>query len=480
MRKCVRCLAFVGLLVWSLPSAAEICELYDVPAATLLLPYFEVDLNNSQGTNTLFSVNNAAAGAALAHITLWTDQSIPTLDFDVYLTGYDVQTLSVRDIFNGILPRTADRGADPSDTVSPSPPIGATQAANVNPFVGPFTPGMPTEFDFGSTTGPCVAPYTNPVLDNFRITNLRAAHTGQNAPAYGGCLGATYGDNIARGYITVDSVKQCSLLFPSSATYFSAVADTRNILWGDYIYVNEAENFAQGETLVHIESCNSPAFNPADPAAFVGFFGNGGRRPKGGPWCPFVDGEYTFYGRYASVAGRDQREPLPTTFATRFINGGSFSGGTDLVVWRDSKTTPTGTNGPYTCGNPTRPSWFPLNQTDVVAFDEQENPQDLCFTGDVVSPPASGAQTCFPLEAQRVSLAGGNVIGADPAPVPLFGWIYLNLNTPVTGVGYPAVNPNIAQAWVTTVMDDDGRFSVGFDAIKLDSACQPGNVVFIP
>jgi hypothetical protein len=484
MKKIAFCLALVGLMALGGQAIAEICTIDDVPAATLLLPYFEVDLsnnNNNNGVNTLFSINNASAAAAIAHVTLWTDQSIPTLDFDVYLTGYDVQTISVRDIFNGNLPRTADRGADSSDANSPSPPLGTTQAANVNPFTGPFTPGVSTEFDFGGSSGPCVAAYTNPVLDNFRVTNLRAAHTGQNAPAYGGCLGAAYGDNTARGYITVDSVTQCNLLFPSSATYFSGgIADTRNILWGDYFYVNDAQNFAQGETLVHVESCNTPPFNPANPAIFVGFVGNGGRDPFGAAWCPFAPGEYTFYGRYAAVAGQDQREPLSTTFASRFINGGTFTGGTDLIVWRDSKTIPTGVNGPYTCGAVNRPAWFPLNQTDVVAFDESENPQDLCFTGDVVSPPLGGAQTCFPLEAQRVSLSGGNVIGSDPTPDAAFGWMYLNLNTTVSGVTYPAANPAIAQAWVTTVMDADGRFSVGYDAIQLDSACQPSNVVFIP
>ncbi len=344
---------------------------------------------------------------------------------------------------------------------------------------------MPTEFNFGGSSGPCVAAYTNPVLDNFRVTNLRAAHTGVNAPAYGGCLGAAYGDNIARGYITVDSVTQCNLLFPSSATYFNGIADTRNILWGDYFYVNDGQNFAQGETLVHIESCNTPPFNPANPAIFVGFVGNGGRDPLGAPWCPFAAGfaDYTFYGRYEIPAGKDQREPLSTTFASRFINGGTFTGGTDLIVWRDSKTVagPANTpNGPYVCGTPNRPSWFPLGQTDVVAFDEMENPQDLCFTGDVISPVLGGAQTCFPLEAQRVSLQGGNIIGSDLTPDATFGWIYLNLNTTISGVGYPASNPSIAQAWVTTVMDAAGRFSVGFDAIQLDSACQPSNVIFIP
>ena len=481
MKKVTLCLVLLGLLVQGRPASAEICTIDDVPAATLLLPYFEVDLENLDCINTLFSINNASAAAAIAHVTLWTDQSIPTLDFDVYLTGYDVQTISIRDIFNGNLPRTADRGADAAaDAISPSPPLGATQAANVNPFTGPFTPGMPTEFDFGGSSGPCVAAYTNPVLDNFRVTNLRAAHRGQNAPAYGGCLGANYGDNLVRGYITIDSVTQCNLLFPSSATYFSGgIADTRNTLWGDYVYIDPVNNSAQGETLVHIESCNTPPFNPANPALFVGFVGNGGRDPFGGAWCPFAPGEYTFYGRYAAVAGQDQREPLATTFATRFVNGGTFTGGTDLIVWRDSKTIPTGLNGPYNCAAADGPAWFPLNQTDVVAFDEVENPQDLCFTGDVVSPPIGGAQTCFPLEAQRVSLQDDNGIGTNPAPGPDFGWLYLNLNTNVTGVTYPAIDPNIAQAWVTTLMSAEGRFSVGFDAVQLDSACQPRNVVFL-
>ncbi|HEX7185945.1 MAG TPA: hypothetical protein VF756_29240, partial [Thermoanaerobaculia bacterium] len=174
MKKVALCLALVGLLAGGAQAVAEICTIDDVPAATLLLPYFEVDLGNANGITTLFSINNASASAAVAHVTLWTDQSIPTLDFDVYLTGFDVQTINVRDLFNGNLPRTADDGADTTDTISPQGDLSQ-------------------DINFPGSSGPCVAPYTNPVLDNFRITNLRAAHTGLNAPAYGGCLGAAYG-----------------------------------------------------------------------------------------------------------------------------------------------------------------------------------------------------------------------------------------------------------------------------------------------
>lgn len=76
-----------------------------VPAGTLLLPYFEVDLANPGGRTTLFSVNNASAAPQLAHITLWTDQSRPTLDFTIYLTGYDVWTVNLGPLFRqGTIP----------------------------------------------------------------------------------------------------------------------------------------------------------------------------------------------------------------------------------------------------------------------------------------------------------------------------------------------------------------------------------------
>ena len=69
---------------------------------------------------TLFSVNNASATAVLAHVVVWSDLSVPVLDFNIYLTGYDVQTINLRDILvNGSLPRTASDGQDPQDTISP-------------------------------------------------------------------------------------------------------------------------------------------------------------------------------------------------------------------------------------------------------------------------------------------------------------------------------------------------------------------------
>src|SRR3984893_14830510 len=106
MNRVVLCLVLVGALALAAPMSAVICTIDAVPAATLLLPYSEVDLNNPNGLTTLFSVNNASAVEVLVHVVIWSDLSVPVLDFNIYLTGYDVQSVNLRDIIiNGNMPQ---------------------------------------------------------------------------------------------------------------------------------------------------------------------------------------------------------------------------------------------------------------------------------------------------------------------------------------------------------------------------------------
>ena len=86
------------------------------PGATLLLPYFEVDLANANGMTTLFSINNSSATAMLGHVTIWSDMGVPVFGFNVYLTGYDIQSINLRDVLTGQVPITASDGQDPTDT----------------------------------------------------------------------------------------------------------------------------------------------------------------------------------------------------------------------------------------------------------------------------------------------------------------------------------------------------------------------------
>jgi len=438
-KKIAVCLALVSLMALGGEAVAEMCTIDDVPAATLLLPYFECDTTNYPDANaltTLFSINNASAAPALAHVTVWTDLSVPVLDFDVYLTGYDVQTMNMCDIVHGVLPITAEDSVDAGDAFSndgaPTGTILGDPLDNVN-FAG---------------GGPCASPSYSPLPSDFVDDHLIPALTGGFSSEVG-CVSEDYEDNIARGYVTVDLVTECNLQFPSTPGYFTSVADFDNILWGDYFYVNPAEDFAQGETLVHIEACQ-----PGD--GYVGFVGNGAG------WCPFGLFDFTFYSRYVTDTGIDQREGLASEFAVRYITEGLFSGGTDYIVWRDSRSADIIGNLAG-CPAPGAFNWYPLNQELVVAFDEEENNEELCFLESDVSPPTGGLQTCFPLETGRYNVRSSGVPGSQSLdPSFDFGWMFLDLDL-------SGAQPS--QAWVTAVMSALGRFSVGFDAIQLDSVC---------
>ncbi len=408
LKRSLVALFLVGLAFTAGPAKAVIGTIDDVPAATLLLPYFEVNLDDPNGLTTLFTVSNASATAILAHVTLWTDLSVPTLDFNVYLTGYDVQSFNLRDLFNGTVPQTASAGQDPGDAISPK---------------GPFS----QDINFASCNGQLPLPALPATL----LDHIRNAHTGQASAVFSGlCSGVDHGDNIARGYITIDTVNSCSLDFPGDPGYFTAIATFQNVLLGDYFYVNATENFAQGETMVHIEA-NQQTLGANN---------------------------YTFYRKFSG--GADAREGLDNLFFARFVDGGAFSGGTDLVVWRDSKRS----IAPFSCAL-AFPSPFELAENQVVIFDEQENVEEPPTSP--FSPPIPGETLVpFPWEANRTKVGGANF------PVPFnFGWLYLNLNSTVAGSQVP-FEP-LMQNWVTVLMSAEDRFSVGFDAFQLGNVTDP-------
>jgi hypothetical protein len=115
MKRLALVLTLLSLLVLGGQTFAEDCTIDAVPAATLLVPYFAVDLSAppGEGVDTLFSINNASAAPTIAHVSIWSDWSQPVLDFDIFLTGYDAQAVSLYQVFvNGNLPVTADEQSD--------------------------------------------------------------------------------------------------------------------------------------------------------------------------------------------------------------------------------------------------------------------------------------------------------------------------------------------------------------------------------
>ena len=95
---------------------AVTCAYDNVPAATLLVPYFKVSLNPLAGpggvpgfpippggTDTLVSIVNVSTPGVIAHVTVWNKYSKAVIDFNIPLTGKDAVSFSMRDIMNGRL-----------------------------------------------------------------------------------------------------------------------------------------------------------------------------------------------------------------------------------------------------------------------------------------------------------------------------------------------------------------------------------------
>jgi hypothetical protein len=378
------------------------CRLGNQPAATLLVPYFEVDLANANGETTLVSINNSAPRPTLARMVLWTDWGVPTLAFDIYLTGYDVQTVNLRDVFNGSLPLT---GA----SISPTGPVSQS---------GPGFPGCSASN----------AAATRAMASEIQ-SSLRAAHTGQpipNSQPAQCAASARKKSPLVIGYITVDVVNRCtgtSMMStantPADPTYFAkggtGLASDVNVLWGDVFFHDPQLNQAMSQPAITIVA-DTQFFNP---------------------------GDYTFYGRYNNFDSRDDRMPLSSMYYVRFVNGGSFASGTDLLVWRDNRS-PEANALP--CGSV--PSWAAPGEEQLLIFDEQENASAL-------SKPSA-----FPFATQRVKV-GGRTIPAQPSS----GWLMLDL--------WHADGTH-AQGWVGSMLSTSGRFNSGHEAMRADDLCNFG------
>ena len=213
------------------------CDIGTAPAATLLLPYFEVETAN-RGIDTLFTITNVSHLTTIAHVTVWTDWGYPVLTFNVPLTGYDVQSFSMYDIVvRGI---AGARSGEECTMPGQMPP--ATAAAIRDALVN------------GRSTSIC----------DFKpvgTSNHRTATT-------------------AIGYVTIDETSKCSSTLPTDPSYFANEILFDNILTGDYQTVDNTDgsNYSGGNPLVHIRAV-----------------------PEGGTSASKTNLPYTFYRRFSGA-----------------------------------------------------------------------------------------------------------------------------------------------------------------------------------
>ena len=470
------------------------CDIGVAPAATLLLPYFAVARDRSR--NTTFTLVNTVDRPQIAHVTVWTDWSFPVLDFNVFLTGYDVQPLSLHDIIfnNSIAPlpsgatggTTATGGSTTTGTgLSPIGDLANQTNANPN-FRSQAAGGIQCSNLPGQIPQNIATAVQNALINGTYIIPGTAVNCGTNlvgSPA-SSAAGSLHALDTAIGYVTVDVASFCSLSLPTDPSYFRNEILFDNVLTGDYQIFDSspASNYAGGNPLVHIRAI-----------------------PEGGPAATPLTGAqtnlpYTFYARYindaplaAGIADNyDRRQPLPHVFAARYITGGTFN--TNFRIWREGITGGSGsTANPATdCDTAILNSALPL--TEIVRFDEHENHTVFTVPGGV-SPELTPTAVTLP-EASSVPVNGDRF-----PPMPLQasdfgGWMYLNLDLIGSTFSIPAVpnggpdvvlHPGFAltgrasQNWVTVSMSGSGAgagaLAVDFDATWLGNGCSaPVNI----
>jgi hypothetical protein len=374
-------------------SADDSCDVALLPAATLLLPYFEVDFDDRIGETTLLTVTNSSARDQIARVTLWTDWAVPVISFNVYLTGYDVHSLNLFDVLNGQLVQSgaaasprgkyADRNAALDVSACASLPVSLVDA---------YVERMQEAFTRGTMEG---------------CDEIGNEH-----------------DN-AVGYAAIDVVRNCSDRTPADAQYWTSDIAYDNVLIGDFQQVNQSQNFAQGSPLVHIRA------------------------------LPGHDFPRTFYGRHQSAAfpHRDARQPLPSVFAARWIQGSASQLRTSYKIWREGVGVRT-----TQCGNHDDNV---MEISEIVRFDEAEN-----SVADVPTCRVTCIDTEFTLPAtSRTSVADASVY-PQLTNGAVSGWMYLNLDDDPD-------DQRGAQAWIVTTMRSEERFSVDMDAAGMGNGCSP-------
>jgi len=377
------------------------CDIAQLPAATLLLPYFEVGLQPG-GPTTLFTVVNVTDREQIARVTLWTDYGYPVISFNIYLTGYDVQPINLFDILaRGII--APDRGT--GTEVSPrrnysqrNPDLTLTRCNRL--------PGL---------------------LDPVYVMYMQSAFTQGRAPALGtvpACeiVGGMHARAV--GYATIDVVGSCEHTMPHEAPYFTSEIRYDNVFTGDYQQVEAANHSAQSSPLVHIRAIpegGTAASRQTTPSLVTNL-------------------ERTFYERLTTRQFSDARQPLPSTFAARWISGGPEAFNTSFKIWREVPNTAAAACGTFAAN-------AAMGVVDVVVFDEAEN----YVTSD---PPTFPATSIVPATGELPQMPNG----------ALAGWTFFNLDR-------AAGDLRATQNWVTVSMRAQNRFSVDQEATALGNGC---------
>lgn len=450
--------AVIAVLLLALPLAAQTtnnddsCDIGVTPAATLLIPYFEVAFQDepAKALTTIFTVTNTSAKPQIARATIWTDWAYPVLTFDMVLTGYGVAGVNLRDVIaNGRLP---------ARNVPTPGPLSAPNTANLN-----HATSMPIDC---SERPEAVSPAMLADLKTALTTGRRVGPDGCTGSAR---VGSNHGTN-AIGYVTIDVVATCSSILPTNPQYFLAELLFDNVLIGDWMMISpdaRIGNYAGGNPMVHIRAV-----------------------PEGGPAGTVVPTNlpYTFYDRLTNTMPShiprtvDRRQPLPVTFVARYIEGGTTDFQTRFTIWREALTGADATCAQYATN-------AQKGFVEIIRFDEHEN-STVYFSGIQICTPLPRMDYLLP--TQSLSTSNGIFPRLNSPLGDIAGWMFLNLSNGgapsysaaagrdfKTGAAVATTCSRHNQNWVTTTMYAEGRYSVMADAVALANGCSRAPLAYV-
>jgi hypothetical protein len=448
------CLAIAALFAVAGSASAITCTIDQHPAATLLVPYFEATFapdgtpigTGPDARDTLVTICNASSAPMIAHVNVFNERTELVLDFNIALTGFDCQSMSVARVLQGFLPATP---------VTTAHAASANDACQRNPNAGVYSPPVVTGEYLRIRPVDTATPLDNtlattlypqpawPAGSSFAQGVLDSLDGTDDSIGCGGVDGTI--TNPIHGYMTIDHANYCNLSNPSDPNYYSRDAiGMENNLFGEVIFTSGSGLPTMGGSTVNIEADASLAGDvDTDIRTFYHRYVGTDGLCFGGNCAKFATNPW-------NQGIGDQREPLGLKYAARWFDTpgvGSF-----FNVWRASSGSLSDLLGD--------------DCTDIepvvslTFFDEDEN----TVTSGVCPSPCQQQEFNFELETQR------RPIGDFTHPSWPAGWVsmdFFNSGAPNGGV--------FDQAWVEYDIQGQGAFlSASTPATQLDPTnCVP-------
>jgi hypothetical protein len=472
----VTCMVLVALFAIAGSASAITCTVDQRPAATLLVPWFQVTFNPdgspqtstspalAPAFDTIVTIGNASGAPTIAHVSVFNERSFLVLDFNVAMTAFDVQAMRMSEVLRGNLPSTPTTASH----VSAASDICQRNSAaaiypNPNGFlrVRPTLPAVPEDNTLAT------ALYQVPAFTQGGSFQLQTLDSLDATPDSLGCVTP---DNVIsgliHGYMTIDMVNYCNLSNPSDPNYYANDAiGNENNLWGEVIFTSSTGLPVYGASTVNIESdrsfsnlANGGQFDQTAVARTRTFYGR--------YWSPTTESFCTNCGSGVSPTDLaviapwdrgfgDEREPLGLKYAARYFEGGGVT--SNWIVWRASTANLTG-------GSPICTAVEPV--PSIVFYDEDENTTTVTSVPLPSPLPPPSASINIPLETQRISPS------TFPRPAgAVAGWASIEFRNLIN----PPAGTVLDEAWVAYDFQGAAAFlSASAPATQLDpSTCNP-------